>query len=37
MVRIYSTLADQVHQAVEVFRDIGDAERWLAAHTDTAP
>ena len=37
MVRMYSTLSDQVHQAVEVFRDIGDAERWLAAHTDTAP
>ena len=30
MVRMYSTLAGQLHQAVEVFRDIGDAERWLA-------
>ena len=34
MVRMYSTLAGQLHQAVEVFRDIGDAERWLATHTD---
>ena len=34
MVRIYSTLSGQVEQAVEVFRDIGDAERWLASHTD---
>jgi hypothetical protein len=33
MVRMYSTLAGQVQQAVEVFRDIGDAERWLASHT----
>ena len=33
MVRMYSTLADQLHQAVEVFRDIGDAEQWLAIHT----
>jgi hypothetical protein len=31
MVRMYSTLAGQVQQSVEVFRDIGDAERWLAA------
>ena len=37
MVRMYSTLAGQLQQAVEAFRDIGDAERWLAAHTDTAP
>jgi hypothetical protein len=34
MVRMYSTLAGQLHQAVEVFRDIGDAERWLASHTE---
>jgi hypothetical protein len=34
MVRMYSTLAGQQQQAVEAFRDIGDAERWLAAHTD---
>jgi hypothetical protein len=36
MVRMYSTLSGQNHQAVEVFRDIGDAERWLAAHTGPA-
>jgi hypothetical protein len=36
MVRMYSTLAGQVHQAVEVFRDIGDAERWLAAQAASA-
>ena len=35
--RIYSTLAGRLHQAVEVFRDIGDAERWLATHTEPAP
>src|SRR5260221_14670084 len=29
MVRMYSTLAGQIQQAVEAFRDIGDAERWL--------
>ena len=34
MVRMYSTLAGRAQQAVEVFRDIGDAERWLASHTD---
>jgi hypothetical protein len=34
MVRMYSTLAGQVQQAVEVFRDIGDAERWLANQTE---
>lgn len=33
MVRMYSTLAGQQHQAVDAFRDIGDAERWLASHT----
>jgi hypothetical protein len=37
MVRMYSTLAGQLHQAVEVFRDIGDAERWLAANIDPDP
>jgi len=37
MVRMYSTLAGQLHQAVEVFRDIGDAERWLETHTEAAP
>jgi hypothetical protein len=37
MVRMYSTLAGQLHQAVEVFRDIGDAERWLATHTEPGP
>jgi hypothetical protein len=37
MVRMYSTLAGQRHQAVEVFRDIGDAERWVALHTEPAP
>ena len=31
MVRMYSTLAGELQQAVEVFRDFGDAERWLAA------
>jgi hypothetical protein len=36
MVRMYSTLAGQVQQTVEVFRDIGDAERWLAIHTEQA-
>jgi len=35
MVRMYSTLSGQVQQAVEVFRDIGDAERWLASYTDS--
>jgi hypothetical protein len=34
MVRMYSTLAGQVEQAVEVFRDIGDAERWLASQME---
>ena len=34
MVRMYSTLAGQLHQAVEAFRDIGDAERWLAAQLE---
>ena len=34
MVRMYSTLAGQIQQAVEVFRDIGDAERWLASHAE---
>jgi hypothetical protein len=33
MVRMYSTLAGQVQQAVEVFRDLGDAERWLEGQT----
>jgi hypothetical protein len=33
MVRMYSTLAGQVQQAVEVFCDIGDAERWLEGQT----
>lgn len=37
MVRMYSTLAGQRQQAVEVFRDIGDAERWLAVHTEAQP
>ncbi len=37
MVRMYSTLAGQLHQAVEAFRDIGDAERWLAMHTEPQP
>jgi hypothetical protein len=37
MVRMYSTLAGQQHQSVEAFRDIGDAERWLALHTDQQP
>ena len=37
MVRMYSTLAGQLHQAVEAFRDIGDAERWLSTHTDPRP
>jgi hypothetical protein len=37
MVRMYSTLAGQLHQAVEAFRDIGDAERWLAAHIGSEP
>jgi hypothetical protein len=32
LVRMYSALAGQVQQTVEVFRDIGDAERWLATH-----
>jgi hypothetical protein len=34
MVRMYSTLAGQIQQAVEVFRDIGDAESWLASQTE---
>ena len=34
MVRMYSTLSGQVKQAVEVFRDIGDAERWLASQLE---
>ena len=34
MVRIYSTLSGQVQQSVEVFRDIGDAERWLATQIE---
>ena len=34
MVRMYSTLSGQVQQSVEVFRDIGDAERWLAAQLE---
>jgi hypothetical protein len=37
MVRMYSTLAGQLHQSVEVFRDIGDAERWLTAHANQEP
>jgi hypothetical protein len=37
MVRMYSTLAGQQHQMVEAFRDIGDAERWLAMHTGSEP
>ena len=37
MVRMYSTLAGQLHQAVEVFRDIGDAERWLTANINPEP
>jgi hypothetical protein len=37
MVRMYSTLAGQQHQTVEAFRDIGDAERWLAMHTIDEP
>jgi hypothetical protein len=37
MVRLYSTLAGARHQAVEAFRDIGDAERWLAVHTEPEP
>src|SRR3954452_11433843 len=39
MIRLYSTLAGQRHQPVEVFRDVGDAERWLTIHTQptTAP
>jgi hypothetical protein len=37
MVRLYSTLSGQLHQAVEAFRDIGDAERWLAVHTGPEP
>jgi hypothetical protein len=36
MVRMYSTLAGQQRQAVEAFRDIADAERWLALHTPPA-
>lgn len=36
MVRMYSTLAGELHHAVEAFRDIGDAERWLATHTEAA-
>ena len=34
MVRMYSTLSGQVQQSVEVFRDIGDAERWLATQLE---
>src|ERR1041385_372170 len=34
MVRMYSTLSGQVQHAVEVFRDIGDAERWLASQLE---
>ncbi len=37
MVRMYSTLAGQLHQAVEVFRDIGDAERWLTTRAELGP
>jgi hypothetical protein len=37
MVRLYSTLAGQQRQAVEAFRDIGDAERWLAGQTEPEP
>jgi hypothetical protein len=37
MTRLYSTLANQQHQPVEAFRDIGDAERWLALHTQPEP
>jgi len=37
MIRLYSTLAGQRHQAVEVFRDVGDADRWLALHTQPEP
>ena len=37
MVRMYSTLSGQVEQPVEVFRDIGDAERWLASHSEPIP
>ena len=37
MVRMYSTLAGQLHQTVEVFRDIVDAERWLATRTEPEP
>jgi hypothetical protein len=37
MVRMYSTLGDQSHQSVEVFRDVGDAERWLTAHAARQP
>lgn len=37
MVRMYSTLSNPVRQAVEVFRDIGDAERWLATHAEPGP
>ena len=36
MVRMYSTLAGQVQQAVEAFRDIGDAERWLDERLNTS-
>jgi hypothetical protein len=37
LMTVYSTLAGELQQTVEVFRDIGDAERWLAAHTEPAP
>ena len=37
MVRMYSTLAGQIQQAVEVFRDIGDAERWLTTLLEPGP
>lgn len=34
MVRMYSTLSGHVQQSVEVFREIGDAERWLASQLE---
>jgi hypothetical protein len=37
MVRMYSTLGGQQQLTVEAFRDIGDAERWLAVHTASEP
>jgi hypothetical protein len=36
MVRMYSTLGDQAHLSVEVFRDTADAERWLTERTPPA-